>query len=637
MPYTSHAISGTDQGGNPIGEVWAVASVGGMLRIWANPSQDYWTLSPTTYVATEITDSFGPQHAAFTFGSYTYTLNPTTPTGDRLRNTDAWAFTPSARLPNGGSMQGISAAEERQIRAAASDGTTIWVFTDRNLYTATLRDPSQPNRPNFDLVLVGPHGLTEVSAAAYWPALGGVIVGAGGGLRILNPAQRTSQPLVSEAPAGLRSLTVHGGALLGVTAAALVRFDASELTEAAVQTRGEARRDSWQVIVRERRSLRPFEYVPNDSVIRAEVQFAWQEVGTGYVSFRANAISREAVELIESGGALVEVDYQFLDRDDRKQRLQYLGLVRQTQLRKTSRDFSTSRIGDVRNCVIVLGAEEEGTGGSACRRVARPRNETSVDGNGLHEDLLDQRQAQTDTELVTAGRARLSQERPLESSTDHATVGSDITYTVFMRDVWDFAAKRIVNCSGTSEFYLAAATGGEYINTILRREWEQNPPDLDYRNLANETAWALDAASVHVGGRIEYGVRWDNLFDVLTVVCRAQHIGLAYALEEEPRRIVFRVAPANTRNSGTDHLTVSDAVPTPDLDIRPGDVYQLDRWLPNSDRPFLSVDAQTCYSLTVDLMPGREVRVAPNTSFAPLSIQDLVDALSRRTQAARVS
>ena len=128
-------------------------------------------------------------------------------------------------------------------------------------------------------------------------------------------------------------------------------------------------------------------------------------------------------------------------------------------------------------------------------------------------------------------------------------------------------------------------------------------------------------------------MRWDNLFDVPALICRAQNFGPAYALEGEPRRIVFRLAPPTPRTSGQSRPTVNDAVPAPDLDIRPGYIYYPDRRLPNSERPFLSGSPQTCFSP----MPGREAHGAPNTSVAPLGTQDLVDVRSRRTQAARVS
>lgn len=223
VSYLPIEISGLDANGNPIGPFWAIASCRGFLFLFANPSQDFWRLDTDTLTATEIKSITDPQTATWAHGTDVYYTMPRTQSGNLRRNGlgvrhENITAEGGSRATGYGSWilpPGSDTALRDDLiesRAAASDGTTGWLFTPTNLYRFT---PTSSPAP----VLVGAHGLTNPTAAA-WHA-GQLLVATDDGLRHVIVAGSTIRSTTSpiQIPSGLRGLVSHNGSLWGVDAA----------------------------------------------------------------------------------------------------------------------------------------------------------------------------------------------------------------------------------------------------------------------------------------------------------------------------------------------------------------------------------------------------------------------------------
>ena len=643
MVWTQKLVTGETATGAPIQTLWAAQPLdNGNVLLFANPSQEQWELDPDTGVATYLRDGRGPQTCSFTWdgtqdGRRIYAAFPRSGreigTTGRLRGGGRQLHTNLAtdgadagrRNWRGGELDDVVNSRA----AAAIIGGVGYMWTTVNLYRID-RDSSSGDPL---LTLIGPHGLTDVGAAAYLN--GQFIVFASGELRTYDVAARTSE-YYGPAPADLRNLFVRDGVLMGLSARHLLTFTESGIV-IAEGTR--ARREDVQIIVRDRKSLRPLDngFIERSAYRRAVVSFGWQTVGAGRVEFRANALPGNIAQALIEGSGMVEVRREFLSTEDELVTQQYLGLVRSARLQKTSRDHDLFAVGDRRNAIIVLGGEGTGVGEEGCRRVYRVVDFADIDVVGVHEEFFDQRQADTTTAMQTAGAAKLRewQNSDVQSRTDHSEVGTDIILHVGLADIWDYAARRVVDTSGTQNVTVGGATAGAYIRNLLSREFEATG-ELDYRAL--DAPYIVTAASDAVGVAVEHPIRWESCMDVITLVCRASNVGLNYRLRE-PGVLEYSVVEGRNRLGGEERLVVSDVFARPDLDLRIGDEFHREVWLPNAQSPFIGglgrERTQVCTELEVEIRPGQATRVRPLTGNPPIGTRGLVDILQKQTELAR--
>lgn len=644
MVWTERIVTGETPTGTQINQLWAAQPLdNGNVLLYANPSQEQWELNPDTGVATYLRDGRGPQTASMTWDG----------TQDGRRVYAAFPKSGQTIDPNVGRRRGNGRqvhsnlatngadAGRRNIRGGDTDdiinsramagiiGGLAYLWTTVNLY----RIDRDSTSGDLQATLIGPHGLTDIGAAAYFGDR--FIVFASGELRTFNVADQTSE-YYGPAPADLRNLFVRNGVLMGLSERRLITFQESAVSEAVGQR---ARREEVQVIVRDRRTLRPLPhgFIDQSAYRRVVVNFGWQTVGTGRIEFRANAMHESIAQALVDGTGMIEVRREFLDTEGERREQQYLGLVRHARLQKTSRDHDLFSVGDRRNVIIVLGGEGQGTGDEACRRVYRVTDRHDIATLGIHEEFFDQRKADTTAAMQTAGAARLRewQNQDVESRTDHSEQGTDIILHVGLADIWDYAARRIVDTSGASNVEVGGATAGAYIRNLLFREFDVGG-ELDYRSV--EPPWMVTAESNNVGLAVEHPIRWESCMDVITLVCRASDVGLRYRLRD-PGVLEYAVIDGRNRLSGEERLVVSDTFARPDLDLRPGDRFYREVWLPNTSRPFIGGEgaprAQVCTELEIEVRPQLATRVRPLTGNPPITTQGLIDILQKQTALAR--
>ena len=53
MTYSTHTLTGA-VGSPTLAQMWAIASLNNVLVLFANPSQDVWTVDLDSYIATEV-------------------------------------------------------------------------------------------------------------------------------------------------------------------------------------------------------------------------------------------------------------------------------------------------------------------------------------------------------------------------------------------------------------------------------------------------------------------------------------------------------------------------------------------------------------------------------------------------------
>ena len=643
MVWSQRIVTGVAPGGNSIGDLWAAQPLGnGNVLLFANPSQEQWELNPATGVAAYLRDGRGPQTCSFTWdgtqdGLRIYAAFPRSGreigTTGRLRGGGRQLHTNLATDGADAGRRNWRGGETDDVvnsrAAAAIIGGVGYMWTTVNLYRI---DRDSTNGDPL-LTLIGPHGLTDIGAAAYFD--GQFIVFASGELRTFDVADQSSE-YYGPAPADLRNLYVQAGVLHGLSRRHLITFEQSAVSAALGQR---ARREEVQVIVRDRKTLRPLEngFIDQHAYRRAVINFGWQTVGTGRIEFRANAMRENVAQALVDGTALVEVRREFLNTEGERVDQQYLGLVRHARLQKTSRDHDLFSVGDRRNVIIVLGGEGQGTGEEGCRRVYRVIDRHDIDTLGIHEEFYDQRQADSASAMQTAGAARLRewQNQDVESRTDHSEVGTDIILHVGLADIWDYAARRIVDTAGEQNVTVGGATAGAYIRNLLFREFIVGG-ELGYRSV--EAPFVVTEASAGVGVAVEHPIRWETCMDVITLICRAADVGLNYRLDDLGR-LEYSVVPGRDRLGGEDRLVVSDAFARADLDLRIGDRFHREVWLPNTSRPFVGGPGrervQVCTELEVEVRPGAATRVRPLTGNPPVTTQGLIDILQKQTALAR--
>lgn len=226
MTWRSHTVTGTDRGGNPIGALWAVLPfANGEIALLANPSQDLWRLDLDTLTATEITNKFGPFTASMIWDAegseIGYAALPRAAGGRRRgQGRSVERFFPNFVTRHNLDRTGFKGGETDDVvesRAMAAQlGGNAYLWTATNLYRIL--------SGNFDVRLLGPHGLADVQAAVWYGPLRKFVVYAAGALRTYNVHSRTSE-FYRHAPRGIRSLFVHDGDLWGVTEDSLIEFD----------------------------------------------------------------------------------------------------------------------------------------------------------------------------------------------------------------------------------------------------------------------------------------------------------------------------------------------------------------------------------------------------------------------------
>ena len=644
MVWTERIVTGETQTGNPIRELWAAQPLdNGNILLFANPSQEQWSLNPDTGVATYLRDGRGPQTASMIWdgtqdGRRIYAAFPRSGreigTTGNLRGGGRQLHT---NLATNGADAGRRNFRGGDISDVANSRAMVgiiggvgYMWTTVNLYRIN-RDTT-----NGDplLELIGPHGLTDITAAAYFENQ--FIVFASGELRTYDVDTQTSA-YYGPAPADLRNLFVRNGVLMGLSERHLITFDMTP--QVAEGTR--ARQEETQIIIRDRKTLRPLEngFIEQSAYRNAKATFGWQTVGKGKIEFRANVLPENIAQALVNGTAMVEIRREFLSADGLIVTQQYLGLVRSARLQKTSRDHDIFSIGDRRNVIIVLGGEGQGTGAEGCRRVYRAVDSLDYNTLGIHEEILDQRQADTTAKMQTAGNARLRewQNEDLQSRTDHSEVGTDIILHVWLADIWDYAARRLIDTANESNVAVGAATTGTAIRNLLFREFIV-PGELSYRSV--EPPFLVTETSNNVGLFVEYSTRWESCMDVITLMCRADagNVGLNYRLTEDTQ-LEYSVVDGRNRISGEDRLVISDAFARPDVDIRIGDLFHREVWLPNSARPFIGGEGapreQICTELEIEVRPGKSTRVRPITGN-PLAYGSL-ELLQKQTVLARNS
>ena len=246
MTWRSIEVTG-QRGSNPIGPLNAAQPLGNnILLLFADPGDDFYFLNPRTGVATFYRNGFGPHPASMIWdgtseGRTIFATFPTT-SGGRPRGggRQVERFDPA----NGGyrGRTGLSGGITEDLwtsRAMAGvHGSVAYLWTEDNFYVIVRNTSSG----ELHLKLRGAHGLADVQAAVWHTGLNPrrLVVYAGGALRTFNPTTRTSE-FYRAAPRGLRSLFMHNGDLMGLTADSLIVFDELEQRQPTRATAGQLR------------------------------------------------------------------------------------------------------------------------------------------------------------------------------------------------------------------------------------------------------------------------------------------------------------------------------------------------------------------------------------------------------------
>ena len=231
--------------------------------------------------------------------------------------------------------------------AAAGDGNQrAWIFIDDDIYSLDA---------NNNLSLLGPHGLTNVTAATWWEQGQRIVVVADNQLLLYNPVTLTSTPTNQAIPDGIRSIAIHQGLLYGVSEQNLFKFSADTLRLQTPQARDE-RIDYWEVSVRDRRTHALLEdgILTQSAVNRMEINWRWEKAGVATLTLILRHTPLDIINALVSGRGEIFFTRNWQSNDGEYNE-QFVGIPMRAVFYKTPTDHTTFFMGDLENAVIMLG------------------------------------------------------------------------------------------------------------------------------------------------------------------------------------------------------------------------------------------------------------------------------------------
>ena len=580
MTYKELELTGTN---NTLGEMFSVASANGTLFLWANPGQDIWQISLASLTATELQSAFGPQTATWVIKNndgtaWIYQNLPRT-SGGRFRGSgtriDRWNINANGGIDakiQTGFTSGVGATEEdlREAQAAASDGTNAWLFTTTKFYTVA----------DVTATLVGDHNLTDVKGAAYWHSAQRIIVIANNKLLFFDPVTMETEDVVSEAPADIRSLTVHNRRLYGVTANRLIRFDTPTVRTAIIQRDIEERR--FEVRFRQRKTNEIMQVIPPDVIEEAEFNWDMTRCGHGRMRVAAELIDFDVLqEAAKPSAAIGGVNVEYYGVHPQGEDT-YLGSVSSINfMRGASTNVSIVNVGNVGNSIWVLGKEGTGLGGAECRRIVEVGDEFLIAARGIHQmNPKDERGSTDPAELQNIGNAELNFERRkliVDERVDFTRSQRIDRVDFYLRDPLYYFEKRFSDPGQEEVSRYGGSNAGEFISNMVNQELATTPAGFDparHRNLTltNDLGGNWEWIRRSVGSPFYNSYTRTRLSRILEQALLGGGLSFYYEVDPDTNKLYLSVKRIVDKTMGDNRVVLTDAGESINPDaVDPGD------------------------------------------------------------------